>query len=77
MTESKNHTIGILAFGSLIDNTGQEISEIEIDRLDCETPFAIEFARTSVRRKVVKSRNCTERWKFQTRLAVIQKQTNK
>lgn len=47
MTESKKHTIGILAFGSLIDNPGQEISEIEIDRLDCETPFAIEFARTS------------------------------
>ncbi len=47
MTESKKHTIGILAFGSLIDNPGQEISDIEIDRLDCETPFAIEFARTS------------------------------
>ena len=47
MTESKKHTIGILAFGSLIDYTGQEISDIEIDRLECETPFAIEFARTS------------------------------
>jgi hypothetical protein len=47
MTESKRHTIGILAYGSLIDNPGQEISEIEIDRLDCETPFSIEFARTS------------------------------
>lgn len=47
MTESKRHTIGILAFGSLIDNPGQEISEIEIERLDCETPFPIEFARTS------------------------------
>lgn len=47
MTESKRHTIGILAFGSLIDNPGQEISEFEIDRLDCETPFYIEFARIS------------------------------
>lgn len=47
MTESKKHIIGILAFGSLIDNPGQEISDIEIDRIDCETPFAIEFARIS------------------------------
>ncbi|WP_338869247.1 hypothetical protein WBJ53_19640 [Spirosoma sp. SC4-14] len=47
MTEGKKYTTGILAFGSLIDNPGQEISEIEVARLDCETPFSIEFARTS------------------------------
>ena len=41
------YEIGILAFGSLIDNPGQEIYDIEIERLDCETPFAVEFARTS------------------------------
>lgn len=47
MTGSKKHTLGILAFGSLIDNPGQEISEIEIDRIDCKTPFSIEFSRMS------------------------------
>lgn len=47
MTENIKYAIGILAFGSLIDNPGQEIYEIEIERVDCETPFAIEFARTS------------------------------
>lgn len=47
MTENKKHIIGILAFGSLIDNPGREISEIEIERIVCETPFNVEFARTS------------------------------
>jgi cation transport regulator ChaC len=47
MTENKINIIGILAFGSLIDNPGQEISEIETERIVCETPFNVEFARTS------------------------------
>jgi hypothetical protein len=47
MTENKKHIIGILAFGSLIDNPGQEIAEIETERIVCETPFNVEFARTS------------------------------
>lgn len=47
MTEKKSHIIGILAFGSLIDNSGQEVSELEIKRIACETPFNVEFARTS------------------------------
>ncbi len=47
MKKSNNQTIGILAFGSLIEYPGEEISEIEIERLTCETPFPIEFARTS------------------------------
>jgi hypothetical protein len=47
MKENKTHILGILAFGSLIDNPGQEISEIEIERIVCETPFNVEFARTS------------------------------
>lgn len=50
MTESKKHTIGILAFGSLINNPGLSISEIEIERIVCETPFNVEFARTSLTR---------------------------
>lgn len=47
MTENKNNIIGILAYGSLIDNPGKEISEIEIERIVCQTPFNVEFARTS------------------------------
>ena len=50
MTSNKNYKLGILAFGSLIDNPGHEISKIEIDRIDCETPFKIEFARVSTSR---------------------------
>lgn len=41
------HKIGILAFGSLIDNPGEEIKELEIERINCTTPFKIEFARIS------------------------------
>lgn len=46
MTGNK-YKIGILAFGSLIDNPGEEIKKIEISRIDCKTPFNIEFARIS------------------------------
>ncbi|MCL3782710.1 hypothetical protein EMN47_20175 [Prolixibacteraceae bacterium JC049] len=46
MTENK-YKIGILAFGSLIDNPGEEIKEIEISRIECKTPFKVEFARIS------------------------------
>lgn len=50
MTNSQNHKIGILAYGSLIDNSGDEISKLEVERIDCETPFNVEFARTSATR---------------------------
>ena len=36
MTNGKNYKIGILAFGSLIENPGQEIKELEITRI-CPT----------------------------------------
>jgi hypothetical protein len=40
--------IGILAYGSLIDEPGEEIESLVVDRItDVETPFSIEFARTS------------------------------
>jgi hypothetical protein len=42
--------IGILAFGSLIDHPGKEIEAMEIRserRQEVETPFAVEFARSS------------------------------
>lgn len=39
--------LGILAYGSLIDDPGQEISEIMESRIKCVTPFNVEFARKS------------------------------
>ena len=41
------YKIGILAYGSLIDDPGYEISDLIIDRIKCVTPFSIEFARLS------------------------------
>jgi len=46
MTEKK-YKIGILAFGSLIENPGDEIKNIELKRIDCETPFKVEYSRIS------------------------------
>ena len=43
----KKYRIGILAFGSLIENPGDEIKDIELKRIDCETPFKVEFSRIS------------------------------
>ena len=40
--------IGIIAFGSLIDDPGEEIRGAEVERLTgVTTPFPVEFARTS------------------------------
>jgi len=41
------HKIGILAYGSLIDNPGDEIRKLEIGRIQCITPFKVEFSRFS------------------------------
>jgi len=40
-------TIGILAYGSLIDDPGDEIGPLIRDRIVCRTPFKIEYARFS------------------------------
>jgi hypothetical protein len=41
-------TLGILAYGSLIEDPGIEISPLILDRrMGVETPFCIEFARSS------------------------------
>lgn len=47
MDEQTKHNIGILAFGSLIDDLGKEIADLEKERFQCETPFPVEFARSS------------------------------
>lgn len=41
------YKIGILAYGSLITDSGKEIEPLIIDKIDCKTPFKVEFARTS------------------------------
>jgi hypothetical protein len=41
------HKIGILGFGSLIADPGEELSNATEGRQDMETPFAIEFGRSS------------------------------
>jgi len=47
MDEQVDYKLGILAYGSLIDDSGKEISMIEATRIECETPFNVEFARIS------------------------------
>ena len=47
MTEKQNPKLGILAYGSLIDDPGYEIFEVIKSRIECETPFNVEFARKS------------------------------
>jgi len=46
-TDKHKYTLGILAYGSLISEPGSEINELEIKRIDCTTPFNVEFARKS------------------------------
>ena len=42
--------IGILAYGSLIDEPGREIEPVIVRRILCRTPFRVEYARVSKRR---------------------------
>lgn len=41
------YKIGILAYGSLIDNPRKEIEPLIIDRIECTTPFKVEYLRKS------------------------------
>jgi hypothetical protein len=45
-----SHLVGILAFGSLIDHPGSEIAAKIVGRIQVMTPFAVEFARQSIKR---------------------------
>jgi hypothetical protein len=40
-------SIGILAYGSLLADPGEEITEMTVDRIPVTTPFPIEYARSS------------------------------
>lgn len=39
--------VGILAFGSIVDDPGVELKAVITRRIGVETPFAVEFARSS------------------------------
>lgn len=43
--------IGVLAYGSLITDPGDEIYPLIIDRIKCITPFNVEYARSSKTRQ--------------------------
>lgn len=47
MSIQQPRKIGILAYGSLIDYPGEEIAPLIVERIECITPFNIEFARLS------------------------------
>jgi hypothetical protein len=40
-------TIGILAFGSIVDQPGTELEAATVRLIDVETPFMVEYARSS------------------------------
>jgi cation transport regulator ChaC len=46
----EKYKIGILAYGSLIDDPGIELKPLIIDRIECITPFKVEYARQSRKR---------------------------
>jgi len=43
----ENPSIGILSYGSLIDNPGEELEPLIVRRFETTTPFNVEFARSS------------------------------
>jgi hypothetical protein len=46
-TQIPQNSVGILAYGSLIDEPGPEIEPYVIARIPCQTPFAVEYGRLS------------------------------
>jgi len=44
------HSIGILAYGSLIDDPGDELEKAIVTTLDTTTPFVVEYGRKSINR---------------------------
>jgi hypothetical protein len=47
MEEKKPKNIGILAYGSLVDDQGAELAPLVNGRIPCQTPFNVEYARLS------------------------------
>jgi hypothetical protein len=40
-------SVGIVAFGSIVDEPGPELEAVTVRRVSVQTPFAVEFARSS------------------------------
>lgn len=40
-------TVGVLAYGSIVDLPGAELEAVTVRRIDVETPFVVEYARSS------------------------------
>jgi hypothetical protein len=49
VSSQSRHKIGIFGFGSLIADPGEELASATASRVDAETPFAVEYGRTSQR----------------------------
>lgn len=47
MDDIQNNKLGILAYGSLVDEPGSELNAVIVDRIPCDTPFNVEYARLS------------------------------
>ncbi|RMF86192.1 MAG: hypothetical protein D6739_03520 [Nitrospirae bacterium] len=47
---SSPFTVGILAYGSLVTDPGEELAPLVAERRPCRTPFPVEFARLSPHR---------------------------
>lgn len=47
MGKTNDDIIGILAYGSLIEDPGEQITRLLVKRIDTVTPFRVEYARTS------------------------------
>ncbi|MCU7550426.1 hypothetical protein OCK74_14995 [Chitinophagaceae bacterium LB-8] len=50
MAEKQEYKLGILAYGSLVDDPGPELKPLIVDRIPCQTPFNVEYARLSAGR---------------------------
>jgi hypothetical protein len=47
----KSESMGVLAFGSLLNDPGCELLGAEVQRISVRTPFPVEFARYSRSRR--------------------------
>lgn len=45
--EQTSHKLAILAFGSLVDEPGEELEPLILSKIECFTPFKVEYARLS------------------------------
>lgn len=64
-------TVGILAYGSVINDPGDEIKAATVRRIEVTTPFKVEFARASTKRSGAPTLVPVEEGGAQVKAAVI------